>query len=297
MRTFRSRLIQLHHCAGADWKVIKSFIKFDPTLQSIYDMSAVKLKQFGLDFRVATQFHYDLHVKKPWQTNGLHAGDVKVITRFDGEYPESLMHIYDAPWVLYCIGNVELFKTPALSVVGTRHPSVNAGHSMNVILEPLVQHEITLISGLALGVDTLAHRLALRHQSGTIAVLGSGFKHIYPKENIELATTIAKNGLLITEYPPDRLPERKQFPERNRIISGLSKGTFVVEARKKSGSLITADQAIEQGRDVFCLPGRLNDLQSEGTNRLIQQGAKLVLHADDIINEFEEFQGKVSSTI
>ncbi len=258
-------------------------------------MSAVTLTKFGLDFRIASRFYHDLHVTKPWKTNGL--GEMRVITRYDEEYPERLMHIYDAPWVIYCMGNLRLLNTPSLSVVGTRHPSSHAESCMAHVLTPVVQYNITVVSGLARGVDTLAHRLALRHQSGTIAVLGSGFKHIYPKENIELATVIAKNGLLLTEYPPHRVAERTQFPERNRIISGLSKGTFVVEARKKSGSLITADQAIEQGRDVFCLPGRLTDLHSEGTNRLIQQGAKLILNSEDILCEYDEFQEKVASTI
>ncbi|WP_270181854.1 DNA-processing protein DprA [Alkalihalobacillus sp. CinArs1] len=293
MRTLRSRLIQLHHCEGANWNVIRSLLTFDPTLQSIYDMSAVDLMNFNLDFQSASRFHQDLHVTKPWKTNGIR--EMKVITRFDEAYPESLKHIYDAPWVVYCMGKVQLLNTPSLSVVGTRHPSPHAKDTMKIVLKPIIQHNVTVVSGLARGIDTLAHRLAL--QSGTIAVLGSGFKHIYPKENIELAATIAKEGLLLSEYPPHRFPERKQFPERNRIISGLSKGTLVVEAKKKSGSLITADQAIDQGRDVFCLPGRLTDVHSEGTNRLIQQGAKLILKGEDILAEYSEFQEKVASTI
>ncbi|MCA0988061.1 DNA-processing protein DprA [Guptibacillus algicola] len=258
-------------------------------------MSAVTLTNFGLDFRSASRFYRDLHVTKPWKINGF--GEMKVITRFDEEYPKSLTHIYDAPWVIYCIGNIRLLNTPSLSVVGTRYPSSHAEACMGVVLTPVVQQNITVVSGLARGVDTLAHRLALRHRSGTVAVLGSGFKHIYPRENIELATDIAKDGLLLTEYPPHRKAERIQFPERNRIISGLSKGTFIVEAKKKSGSLITADQAIEQGRDVYCLPGRLTDMNSVGTNRLIQQGAKLILNSEDILSEYDEFQEKVVSTI
>ncbi|WP_347550364.1 DNA-processing protein DprA [Pseudalkalibacillus hwajinpoensis] len=297
MRTFRSRLIQLHQCRGADWKVMESFLIFDPTLQSIYDMSATELRRFGLTNEQAHVFYEDLHIRMPWKISHVKAGEIKAVTRYDQAYPERLSHIYDPPWVIYCIGNQQLLHDQkALSVVGSRYPSKNAETAMNFILNPIVSEGWTLISGLAIGIDTLAHRLAL-HQGRTVAVLGSGFKHIYPNLNQELASLIAKKGLLISEYPPDRPPEKHQFPERNRIISGLSAGTLVIEARKRSGSLITADQAIEQGRDVFCLPGRITDAHADGTNRLIQQGAKLVLEADDILNELAHFWEKETSTI
>ncbi|MGB8000970.1 MAG: DNA-processing protein DprA, partial [Anaerobacillus sp.] len=263
MRTFRSRLIQLHQCRGIDWKVIESFLIFDPTLQSIYDMSATQLRQFGLTKEIASYLYEDIHINKPWRISNVKAGDIRAITRFDEEYPVQLSHIYDAPWVIYCMGNTKLLNNHVtLSVVGSRYPSRDAEAAMKLILSPIVLHGWTLVSGLALGIDTLAHRLALDHDAETIAVLGGGFKHIYPKENQELASNIARSGLLLSEYPPDRPPRKHQFPERNRIISGLSLGTLIVEARKRSGSLITADQAMEQGRDVFCLPGRVTDLHA-----------------------------------
>ncbi len=261
-------------------------------------MSATQLRQFGLTKEIASYLYEDIHINKPWRISNVKAGDIRAITRFDEEYPVQLSHIYDAPWVIYCMGNTKLLNNHVtLSVVGSRYPSRDAEAAMKLILSPIVLHGWTLVSGLALGIDTLAHRLALDHDAETIAVLGGGFKHIYPKENQELASNIARSGLLLSEYPPDRPPRKHQFPERNRIISGLSLGTLIVEARKRSGSLITADQAMEQGRDVFCLPGRVTDLHAEGTNRLIQQGAKLVLEADDILCEWPDAHENQSSTI
>ncbi len=296
--TFRSRLIQLHQCQGTDWKLLQSFLIFDPTLQSIYDMSAAQLTRFGLSSGQAILLYEDLHIRKPWRISHVKAGDIRAITRFDEAYPERLSHIYDAPWVIYCLGNTKLLsEIKSLSVVGSRNHSPNAEAMMKHILTPIVSSGWTLVSGLALGIDTFAHQLALDHRTGTIAVLGGGFKHIYPKENQLLASIIAQNGLLLSEYPPNRRPEKHQFPERNRIISGLSAGTLIVEARKRSGSLITADQAMEQGRDVFCLPGRMTDLHAEGTNRLIQQGAKLVMEANDILNELSNIHENQTSTI
>ena len=298
MRTFRSRLIQLHQCRGCTWKLMKSFLIFDPTLQSIYDMSATQLRQFGLSNEQAGYLYEDLHFTKPWRLAHFKAGEIRVITRFDKAYPEQLTHIYDAPWVIYCIGNTTLLnERRLLSVVGSRKHSPDAREMMNLILTPIVSSGWTIVSGLALGIDTLAHQLALDHGAGTIAVLGGGFKWIYPKENQLLASSVARDGLLLSEYPPNCRPEKHHFPERNRIISGLSAGTFIVEAQKRSGSLITADQAMEQGREVFCLPGKITDPSAEGTNRLIQQGAKLVLEANDILNELPNFHEKNTSTI
>ncbi|WP_226658307.1 DNA-processing protein DprA [Pseudalkalibacillus hwajinpoensis] len=298
MRTFRSRLIQLHQCQGCTWKVMQSFLIFDPTLQSIYDMSATQLRQFGLSNEQAGYLYEDLHYNHPWRLSHFKAGDIRVLTRFDEAYPEQLSHIYDAPWVIYCIGNTNLLhQNQMLSVVGSRNHSPNACNVMKQILTPLLSSGWTIVSGLALGIDTLAHQLALEHGAGTIAVLGGGFRSIYPKENELLASTIARDGLLLSEYPPNRRPEKHQFPERNRIISGLSPGTFIIEAQKRSGSLITADQAMEQGREVFCLPGNIAEPYAEGTNRLIQQGAKLVLEAKDILNELSNFHETDTSTI
>lgn len=214
---------------------------------------------------------------------------IKIVSVFDAGYPPLLREIYDPPWVLYCKGNVSLFGTPRmLSVVGTRRPSRTGLQALRKILAPLVADGWGVVSGLADGIDSAAHRLALNAR--TIAVLGSGFEHVYPHGAQPLADEIASSHLLVSEYPPDTRAEPWQFPHRNRIISGLTKGTLVVEAREKSGSLITADQALEQGRDVFAVPGSIFEPRSVGTNRLIQQGAKPVLDAKDIREEWEPDQ-------
>jgi DNA processing protein len=151
----------------------------------------------------------------------------------------------------------------------------------------------TIVSGLAIGIDVESHKLAIQNDGSTIAVLGSGFNHIYPKEHIPISRQIAANHLLISEYPPDRKPAKWQFPMRNRIISGLSRGTLIIEAREKSGSLITGDYALQEGREVFAVPGSILEPCSAGTNHLIQQGAKLTTCAEDIYEELSDFSTNV----
>src|SRR5699024_6634210 len=190
------------------------------------------------------------------------------------------------PHVLYLTGNIELLThTPNLSVVGTRYPSKSAFPIMRKILTPLMEYKFLITSGMAMGVDGYAHQLALEHDAPTIAVLGGGFYHIYPKQHDSLFQQLIQKNLVISEYPPDQPPKRYHFPERNRIISGLSFGTFVIEAKQKSGTLITVDQALEQGKEVFALPGSILTETSSGCNQLIQDGAKLVQSHNDILEE------------
>ncbi|WP_235182548.1 DNA-processing protein DprA [Gracilibacillus boraciitolerans] len=210
----------------------------------------------------------------------------QVITIFNQKYPSSLKVIPDPPLVLYLHGDSTLLSySPNLSVVGTRHPSVNALSIMKNLLIPLFQYKLVITSGMAIGIDGFAHQLALQHQSPTIAVLGGGFDHIYPKEHQSLYQQISKENLIISEYPPNQPPQKYHFPERNRIISGLSFGTLVIEAKKRSGTLITVDQALEQGKEVFAVPGSILAETSSGCNQLIQDGAKLVLSSNDILEE------------
>lgn len=209
-----------------------------------------------------------------------------VLTILDEEYPELLKQIYDPPWVLYCKGDLSLLGIEnKISVVGTRDPSRNGILSLDKIVLPLVKAGWIIVSGLAIGVDARAHTLALNNNGKTIAVLGSGFNYIYPHCHQKLATIISKDHLLISEYSPIEKPQKWNFPMRNRIISGLSKGTIVIEARKRSGSLITADLALQQGREVFAVPGSILDERTEGNHWLIQQGAKLTKCSDDVLNE------------
>lgn len=206
------------------------------------------------------------------------------VTWTDPDYPLSLRHIPDPPLVLFYRGNPILFThTKKLSVVGTRHPTKEGVNVLGNLLQPLIEQKWTIVSGLAVGVDGCAHTLALN--AHTIAVLGSGFHHVYPKENQLLFQKITSEHLAISEYPLETRPQKWLFPERNRLISGLSPATLVVEAKEKSGSLITADQALEQGRDVFAIPGSLLNPNAQGTNSLIKQGATLILSPEDLLHE------------
>ena len=212
---------------------------------------------------------------------------LEIITMDDKRYPEQLRNIKNAPKQLYVQGNIELLKTNIISIIGSRACSENGVKLAYKFAKELVYQEITIVSGMAVGIDTIAHQTTLQEKGKTIAVLGSGFQHIFPQENRELYQQIIKNnGLVITEYPPEEKAKSKNFLERNRIVSGLSLGVLVVEAAYRSGTSVTAKLAKQQGRKIFALPHEVNDLHGVGTNRLIQEGAKIVTNTEDIIKEF-----------
>src|SRR5690606_4370987 len=207
----------------------------------------------------------------------------QIITIVDENYPTMLNTIKDAPLDLYAIGDITLLKyDKKLSVIVTRNPTIDAMGKLELIVKPLVEDDWLIVSGLAKGIDSMAHLTSLKYNGKTIAVLGSGFKHIYPQQNTSLFYDIARYGLLITEYPPDTPPKKYHFPERNRIISGLSFGTLVIEATEKSGTMITVDQALDQGREVYAVPGSPLIPQTRGCHKIIQEGAKLVYCSSDI---------------
>ena len=210
--------------------------------------------------------------------------NIRLITIENENYPLALKNIYDPPYLLYGQGTLEPAAN-ALGIVGARIPSHYGRSQAYKIAEVLAKKGLTIVSGLARGIDTEAHKGALAAKGKTTAVLGSGLMSLYPAENRKLAEQIAESGAVISEYPPLMPPEPGNFPARNRIISGLSQGVLVVEAKEKSGALITADFALEQGRDVYALPGPITSELSRGTNRLIQQGAKLILGPEDILED------------
>lgn len=212
---------------------------------------------------------------------------IKEINFSSDKYPKQLREIYNPPKRIYAIGNIEILNKVGIAIVGSRKATEYGKKVAFRLSKDLSERDIVIISGLAKGIDSYAHIGSLNVQNGkTIAVLGSGIKVIYPKENIELARQIVrKGGCIISEYSPDDTPNKSNFPERNRIISGLSKGVVIVEASEKSGALITADFALEQGREVFAVPGNIYSTTSVGTNKLIQQGAKLVMCVEDILSE------------
>ena len=212
---------------------------------------------------------------------------LKIITINEKEYPKRLLNIYDPPKVLYYVGN-KIVEEPSIAVVGSRKMTSYGKWATEKIVKELSELGVTIISGLALGIDTIAHKTTLDNDGKTVGVIGNGLDHIYPKKNKGLYQEIPKKGTIITEYFFGAQPLPHHFPHRNRIISGLASGVLVIEAKKKSGSLITGHHALEQGKDVFALPGNINSIFSEGTNLLIQDGAKLVLDTNDIIDEIKE---------
>ena len=219
----------------------------------------------------------------------------RVLTLADPAYPGALLNTEDPPLMLYAMGHSAAWAPGALdalrcvAVVGSRNPTPQGAENAREFGHALAQRGLTVVSGMALGVDGAAHQGALDGaQAGhlaTIAVVGTGLDRVYPKQNRALALQIAKHGLLLSEYPLGTPPLAANFPQRNRIISGLSLGTLVVEAALQSGSLITARMALEQGKDVFAIPGSIHSTQSRGCHALIKQGAKLVESAQDVLEE------------
>jgi DNA processing protein len=211
--------------------------------------------------------------------------DCHFLVRGKPGYPALLGEIHDPPLILYARGNLEALEQPGVAIVGTRKPTIYGLHMAQGLASDLGNRGISVISGLARGIDAAAHRGCLEGGGITIAVLGCGIDVIYPREHRQLTQKILQKGLLITEFAPGTSPAPQNFPVRNRIISGLSMGSLIVEASEYSGSLITARLAMEQNREVFALPGNLTSPQSFGPNFLIKQGAKLVQSWRDIVEE------------
>lgn len=209
------------------------------------------------------------------------------ITLIDSKYPELLRNMYCPPLVLYYMGNISLLKTRCLAVVGTRQMSNYADKALRYLLPPVVHHQVTIVSGLARGVDGLSHQIALDHDGKTIAVVANGLNRVYPPGHDHLQRLIKRHGLVISEYPLDSPSLPHQFVERNRIIAGLSQACLVVEARKRSGSLITASIALQENRNVLAVPGQIDNILSAGCNELIAGGARPVLDAADILEELQ----------
>ena len=289
MQKTRNRLIHIHRCKGITRRIIRKMFQIDPSLQEIYSLSQKQfMNLFSISSDRASNIIRDLHDYTLIRNINRDLNYFATITIVDATYPHVLKPIKDSPLVLYAVGDVQLLSmNPSLSVVGTRNPSKEAIPKLRLALSPLIEKDWIIVSGMAKGIDSYAHQLALSMQGKTIAVLGGGFNHIYPRQNISLYHKIKKHGLVLSEYPPSVRPERYHFPERNRIISGLSYGTLVLEATERSGTLITVDQALEQGREVYAVPGTPTIPQTKGCHRMIQDGAMLVTGAGDILENWE----------
>lgn len=255
--------------------------------EAVFEANGMQYKTFGLtqeQIEKIEQSKGELDQLKKLTLDMANEGIVTLSIE-EENYPELLREIPDPPIVLFLKGNLQVLKQPMLSIVGSRKCSEYGFEVAKQLAKELAASGITVVSGMARGIDEAAHKGALGGGT-TIAVLGTGVDVCYPKQNQDLYHSILERGCIVSEFFPHTNPMPYQFPQRNRIISGLSVGTLVVEAALKSGSLITAHQALEQGRDVFAVPGNIYSVFSGGTNKLIQVGAKLVTCTQDIIEEF-----------
>src|SRR6476660_5980727 len=218
------------------------------------------------------------------------AADHSIVTLADQTYPRALLETADPPPLLYAHGRVELLQHPAIAVVGSRNASAQGESNAHAFASALSNAGLTIVSGLALGIETAAQRGGMAGASSTIAVLGAGIDVTYPQRNAGLAIEIARRGLLLSEFPPGAPPAAHNFPRRNRLISGLAQGCLVVEAALASGSLITARAAADQGREVFAIPGSIHSPLSKGCHALLKSGAQLVENAEDVLAELAAFR-------
>lgn len=256
------------------------------TLAQAWQAPQNALQQAGLDQKtIAALLQTRAQLSPMAELEALEKANIKALTWDDEHYPPSLRNLADAPPVLYVKGQITQSDMVAIGIVGTRNATIYGREVAEMLATDLVRNGITVVSGLARGIDGTAHKAAIDAGGRTLAVMGSGVDVIYPPEHRKLAQQIAEHGALISDYPPGTQPEATNFPPRNRIISGLSLGVVVVEADEKSGALITTQFAAEHGREVFAVPGNIFSKTSRGTNKLIQNGAKTVLSVNDILEE------------
>ncbi|QOS78331.1 DNA-protecting protein DprA [Paenibacillus sp. JNUCC31] len=280
-------LIGLHETEGVGKKTISKLLSGNHQLADLLsyeegDWTAAGLRK-DQAVRLAKQFNADWIEQRQ---ACLYKQGIEVITYLDHDYPILMKETVQPPWVMYGRGDLNLLHSQSIAMVGTRMPTVYGRKVGEKLAEQFCHAGLTVVSGLARGIDSVCHDAALRANGKTIAVFGTGIDNIYPPENTSLAERIADKGLLLSEYPPGTRARQGLFPERNRIIAGLTLGTLVVEADIRSGSLITADAALEAGRDVFAVPGPITSPKSRGSHNLIRQGAKLVTCATDLLEEY-----------
>lgn len=266
------------------FKLLES--SFD-SIQSAWSASESELRAAGLDARtIRAIVNGRQSVDPDAELEALERSGVRAITWHDADYPPRLKHIYDLPPLLYVKGDLRPDDERSIAVVGTRKPSPYGVQVAEKMVRDIADAGVAVVSGLARGVDGIAHNAALNAGGRTIAVLGSGVDVIYPREHQRLAARIAENGALVSEHPLGTRPDARNFPRRNRIMSGMTLGTLVIEAGEGSGALITAGQALEENREVFAVPGNIFSPSSAGVNRLIRKSeAKLVTNCKDVLEE------------
>lgn len=280
------RLLALHYVYPAPLNRLKKLLEVDPNLEKLSTYRSEYLA-FLLNTSVekATKLQAKLRENAMTPYDKLYEReDIIPIPFTNPLYPDKLRQMIDPPVVLYTKGDqmllAESFK---IAIIGSRKATVYSKQAMSLIVPPLVKHQAVIVSGLAKGADTMAHAAALEFGGKTIAVLGHGLFHLYPKENQKLADQLAANHLLITEYPPYVKPEKWTFPMRNRIISGLSDAVVITESADKSGTMSTVEHALDHGKDIFAVPGPITSPLSVGPNKLLDEGAKLVWNGFQVV--------------
>lgn len=270
---------------------LKKIKAFFPDWKTAFSAGSTDFRQAGIEDNIITEFFAikpSLDPEKLWQD--VLKENIYILTPDDNGYPPLLQEIYNPPAILYCRGNIDLQSQTNIAIIGSRKFTAYGQQAATQIARDLAQSNLTIVSGLALGIDAAAHSATLEVNGRTIAVLGSGLdrQSIYPSANRYLADKIvAGGGTVISEFPLGTPPLKYHFPQRNRIIAGLSIGTVVIEAQEKSGALITAQLALDQNREVFALPGSIYSPQSAGPNKLIKQGARPITSAHDIIETLD----------
>ncbi|HOL22907.1 MAG TPA: DNA-processing protein DprA [bacterium] len=270
--------------AGMGYTGVKKLLQVCKGIEDIFNLSLKELKETGIPSKTAENI---INWKNlPWyeEIEFCKKNGISLVSIEDPSYPVMLKEINSPPLILYVKGKLPSENDICIAIVGTRNPSLYGIKMAEKFAEQLSFYGITIVSGMARGIDTSAHKGTLKAGGRTVAVLGCGLRYCYPAENLSLSNEIAKTGAVITEFPSYIKPLPENFPKRNRIISGMCRGVLVIEAGQKSGALITANFALEQGRDVFAIPGRADEFTSKGTNQLLKEGATLVENVEDILD-------------
>lgn len=278
--------LALNRMPGIGVRYIKKLSERWPDLSILFSLSVTQMVDAGLSPNIASTIaHFDMRKIEEdlrWEKE---SSNHYLLTYEDDRFPALLREIYDPPCVLYAKGHLDCLNNKRIGIVGSRRPSPSGAETARRFGTELAKAGLTVVSGLAIGIDTQAHAGCLAADGATIAVMGTGIDRIYPHQNQQLAAQIVKKGLILTEFSLNSPASAGHFPQRNRIISGLSLAILVVEAAIKSGSLITARCALEQNRDVMAIPGSILSPQSQGCHHLLQQGATLVTSVDDVLRE------------
>lgn len=283
----RDFLLRIHLCNGIGMKTEIKIYKHYQQIDSMEIPNIDEVIRIG-EVKPSFQEMFRLSYKALMRSSSLVEQIVdneKWICISDQIYPIQLKESFEPPLIIFYRGNISLLNQKLLAIVGSRTPTEYSFNCLKSLITQSFSHKITIVSGLAKGVDTLAHQCAIANDINTIAVIGTGLNIAYPRVNATLQNEIAKNHLLLSEYPNNTPGYRNQFPERNRIIAGLVESILVTEAKKRSGSLITANLALQNNRNVLAIPGRIDSILSEGTNELILAGAKPILNESDLFEE------------